>query len=52
MLQMSGGVTTSETLLDYMVVDFRTQQFFRSTSAAKLVEAYVRETGKQFLFTI
>ena len=43
MLQISGGVTSSETVLDNMIVDFRTQQFFRSTSAAKLVEGYVRE---------
>ena len=47
MLQISGGATTSETLLDNMVVDFRTQQIIQNTSAAKLVEAYVRETGKQ-----
>jgi len=47
MVQIFGSVTTSETLLDNMVVDFRTQQIFRSTSAAKLVEGYVRETSKQ-----
>jgi len=47
MLQISGGVTRSETLVGDMAVEFRTQQIIQSTSAVKLVEAYVRETGKQ-----
>jgi len=47
MLQISRGATTSETLVGNMAVEFRTQQTIQNSSAAKLLEAYVRETGKQ-----